>query len=245
MNGITAVSKLYIGLQMIQDSITKNTPLPSFKGLSTKMEGVVARGYTYNGKTGDDPLPIVHIINVSGDNDNPFMLIVVDDDKWRPFVDQYMNNKMEPSIAAIISYKYFEETMQWNLGEVDDIMQLFKIIAGYDITLAHAPQISTMCMAQDMDFITRISSYEISVSSAVLYYANKTLDMWISEPFRTHENILQIVEDYLRFKDFPSDTDDDVEWSKGCINIIDEAFRNINEHTIDENVSNGAFNILL
>ena len=48
ISGFDAIRKLYKGLQMVQDNITSNFPIPSTKGLSERMNKVIGRRYCIN-----------------------------------------------------------------------------------------------------------------------------------------------------------------------------------------------------
>lgn len=253
MHGIEAIRTLYTGMKLINSHVTENLPIPTITSLSPKMEKIVARAYSYNHEEDDmqqdedaKPLAIIQILNVNADNEQPYMLITVDDNSWMPYVDQYINDQFEPSYVVIISDKYFDPDHIWDAASADiwEIIDVFRKVAAYDVNISHQPNLTTMVLAQEPDYIDKVSSYDVSIATAALYYANKSLDMWIKEPIKTHNAMLEIVADFIK-DELPHDTESDKEYADQCIDILDAAFYDMESKSNVEIVHEGLFNVRL
>lgn len=188
ISGFDAIRKLYKGLQMVQDNVTSSFPIPSTKGLSEKMNKVIGRMYGINKPDSDEPLKIIHIIDLNRDesNGNPFMLIVVDDNHWQPCVDTFMNDKYEPSYAIVVPYWWFDVDIDAGINDRDqncidifeDIYDLFIEVASHDTHAMFEPSYRTILNGSEEDY-NYTTIYDIQLAASAIYFANKTLRMWV------------------------------------------------------------------
>lgn len=188
ISGFDAMRKLYKGLQMVQDNITSNFPIPSTKGLSERMNKVIGRMYGMNKPGSDEPLKIIHILDLNRDegNGNPFMLVVVDDNHWQPCVDMFMNDNFEPSYAIVIPYWWFDVDIEQGIKDgdqncidlFDDIYDLFVDVASHDQHAMFEPNYRTILNGSSEDY-SYTTIYDIQLATSAIYFANKALRMWV------------------------------------------------------------------
>lgn len=213
ISGFDAIRKLYKGLQMVQDNITSNFPIPSTKGLSERMNKVIGRRYGINKPGSDEPLNIIHILDLNREEEsgNPFMLVVVDDNHWKACVDVFMNDHYEPSYAIIIPYWWFTVDIDAGVADGDqncvdmfgDIYRLFVDVATHDPHAMFEPDYSIIVngsMNEDNEYTT---VYDIQLAASVIYFTNKTLRMWTNRVSR--EAIVDGLADYIIINDFDED----------------------------------------
>lgn len=186
ISGFDAIRKLYKGLQMVQDNVTSNFPIPSTKGLSERMNKVIGRMYAVNKPNSDEPLKIIHILDLNRDegDGNPFMLVVVDDNHWQPCVDMFMNDKFEPSYSIVVPYWWFDTDIDAGIKDrdqnciniFDDIYNLFIDVAAHDPHAMFEPNYRTILNGSEEDY-NYTTIYDIQLAASVIYFANKTLRM--------------------------------------------------------------------